>query len=189
MMQVIEDIPYGLVITSAMFCAVALYRFFRPRRRWRIGAADAVLAKINSIEHAGQRFGYLRKIDPFTFEEMILTALEREGHKITRNKRYTGDGGLDGRVEINGVKFLVQAKRYTSHINPKDVSKFVTLCTRHKRSGLFVHTGKTGPASKVAIRSSNVQLISGEKLLLLLDDDRVLFPTIDHHNNRKTVVA
>ena len=176
MMQLPSVFPLGLFVISAAFCAVAIFRFLRPRRRWRIKAADSVLAKVNSIESAAQRFGYLRKVDPFTFEEMILTALDREGHTIMRNRRYTGDGGIDGRVVINGNKFLVQAKRYKSHINPKDVSAFVSLCDQHKRYGLFVHTGKTGPASKAAMVSSSVQLISGDKLLRLLDDETALCP-------------
>lgn len=171
-----SDFPLGIFLFAFAFGAAANFRFLRPRRRWRVKAATTGLQKINSIEHAAQRFSYLRKVDPFTFEEMILTALDREGHPIKRNKRYTGDGGIDGRVEINGDKFLVQAKRYKSHINPKDVSAFVSLCEQHKRSGLFVHTGKTGPASKAAMASSVVQLVSGDKLLFLLDDERALFP-------------
>ena len=167
-MSDIYNIPIWLVFLIAIFPLLAVLRTFVPRRRWRVSAANRALDTLNNIPAASQKFGYLRKVDPFTFEEMILTALEREGHSITRNQRYTGDGGIDGRVIINDTKYLVQTKRYKSHINPKDVSAFVLLCARQNRLGLFVHTGKTGPASRKAAAFDAIQIVSGAKLLCLL---------------------
>ncbi|WP_192840691.1 restriction endonuclease, partial [Enterobacter hormaechei] len=43
---------------------------------------------------------YLRKIDPFVFEELLLEGFEAHGFRTIRNKRYTGDGGIDGQVII-----------------------------------------------------------------------------------------
>lgn len=175
-MSDILNIPIWLVVLIAIFPLAAGLRTFRPRRRWRVSAANRALDTLTSIPSASMKFGYLRKVDPFTFEEMILTALEREGHSITRNRRYTGDGGVDGRVVINDTKYLIQAKRYKSHISPKDVSDFVSLCARQKRSGLFVHTGKTGPASRKTAALYPIQIVSGSKLLCLLSPDEQLFP-------------
>ena len=62
------------------------------------------------------------------FEEMILTALKKRGHKIIRNKKYTGDGGLDGQITMNGVEYLIQAKRYKNHINAAHVREFALIC-------------------------------------------------------------
>ncbi len=111
---------------------------------------------------------HLRQVDPFVFEEMILTAIKRQGHKIQRNKRYTGDGGIDGRCTINGQSFLVQAKRYKAHIDPAHVIEFAGICKRQNKRGLFVHTGKTGAKSKSVAKNTNIEMISGQRLLNLL---------------------
>ena len=100
---------------------------------------------------------------------MILSALKQHGHKIIRNKAYTGDGGVDGRVIINGTKVIIQAKRYKSHINKQHVEEFAALCRKSKCLGLFVHTGKTGAASRAAANTSQViDIVSGERMLKML---------------------
>lgn len=116
-----------------------------------------------------RQFGFLRKcVDPYVFEEMILTALKKSGYKIKRNKRYSHDGGIDGQCWIKGKRHLIQAKRYSSHINPQHVKSFSEICLKRKSRGLFVHTGKTGQGSKLC-QGSIVDIISGEKLLHLLE--------------------
>lgn len=111
---------------------------------------------------------YLRGVNPFVFEEMILTAIKRQGFKIQRNKRYTGDGGIDGRCFINGKEYLIQAKRYKGHINPAHVIEFSAICKRLGKKGLFVHTGKTGAKSKRVAVNTNLEIISGDRLIKLL---------------------
>ncbi len=120
------------------------------------------------------QMGYLRRVNPFVFEEMVLTAIRKKGHSIVRNKRYTGDGGIDGRCTINGVEYLIQAKRYSGHINPAHVQDFSFICQRRGKKGLFVHTGKTGPKSRKVARDTRLEMISGDRLLnLLLDKPKV----------------
>src|SRR5699024_1294775 len=73
-----------------------------PRHRWRRHRmrreqAIRVHRRLIEIEHDGQRLAYLRKIDPLAFEELLLVVAELRGWKIQRNKRYTGDGGIDGK--------------------------------------------------------------------------------------------
>ena len=110
----------------------------------------------------------LRSVNPFVFEEMILTALKKRGFKITRNKRYSGDGGIDGQVRIKNEHYLIQAKRYKNHINPAHVQTFVRLCRKRGEKGLFVHTGKTGKKSYQVVQNSDVTLISRKRLLNML---------------------
>lgn len=144
--------------------------------RRKIGAAARALDRLAEIEHPGARFAYLRKVDPFTFEEMILTALEREGHVITRNARYTGDGGADGRVKIDGEPYLIQAKRYSGTINPAHVLAFAALCQREQAKGLFVHTGATGKGAWRATDGKEVRIVSGDRLMRLFGGEERLFP-------------
>ncbi|EPO2651139.1 restriction endonuclease, partial [Klebsiella pneumoniae] len=71
-----------------------------------------MLAKIQTLPAFGYKIAYLRKIDPFTFEELLLEGFESHGFRTIRNKRYTGDGGIDGQVIIGKHRYLIQAKRY-----------------------------------------------------------------------------
>lgn len=120
------------------------------------------------METPQEKFYYLRGLDAFVFEEMILTSLKHQGYITVRNDGYTGDGGVDGRAYLNDQHYLIQAKRYSGNIKAKDVETFAKICKRRKGKGLFIHTGKTGDTAKQAAYDLNVEIISGAKLLELL---------------------
>jgi len=126
------------------------------------------LNKFKKINDPRQQFGYLRYTNPYIYEEMILSALNRLGYKIIRNRQYSGDGGVDGKAVINGAIVLIQAKRYKKHINPKHIEEFVTICERSGHLGLFVHTGKTGPLSR-SLTNQTIDIVSGQRMLELLN--------------------
>lgn len=137
-----------------------------PRsHRSRIRAARRVLARIAGWE-APRIFGYLRKIDPLSFEELTLEGFARAGYRIKRGRRYSGDGGIDGHVWLDGVWAPVQCKRYSAHINPTHVADFSVLVQRHGGRGFFVHTGRTGPQSRQ--EAAGVTFISGRRLIDLV---------------------
>lgn len=129
--------------------------------------------RIETLIEVGKQGGlpaqlnYLRKVDAFVFEEMILTAIENKAHVVIRNNKYTGDGGIDGAFEINGERFFVQAKRYSGYIRASDVYVFATLCKQYGVKGIFVHTGKTGSESRAGA-GNQIEIISGNKLISLL---------------------
>jgi restriction system protein len=76
---------------------------------------------------------------------------------------------VDGEVVIDGVGFLIQAKRYREAIRPEHVRAFTELCTARRCPGLFIHTGRTGNMSREAVHSAPfVTIISGRTLLALL---------------------
>lgn len=110
--------------------------------------------------------GLLRRTDPFVVEEICLLCCQDQGWEIRHNHRYTGDGGVDGRTWINNQLYLIQAKRYRSHIDPAHVLEFrnVIQC-EGAAGGLFIHTGKTGPLSRQLLRDSQIVLLSGQRLV------------------------
>lgn len=117
----------------------------------------------------GQAFSYLRRTNPYVFEELVLLGFSENGYEVQRNKSYSGDGGIDGRVVKDGQEYLVQCKRYSKHINLKHVQEFARLCREKAKEGFFVHTGKTGRASRLSAHEfGNVEIISGYKLLNFL---------------------
>ncbi len=158
----------GLLLTCLVLVVIQKFRqWYHHRHNRNIRQAKRTLKKLNALAHAGAKFTYLRKIDPFVFEELLLCAFQNQGHRVIRNKRYTGDGGIDGKVILNGTLHLVQAKRYQHHINAQHVADFSTLCQQMHCKGLFIHTGKTG---KLAYQQTHgiVTIISGDQLLQLI---------------------
>lgn len=155
---------------------IILFLYFiykKSRKKWRVRASYRYLKKIRSISgdnKFARTISYLRKIDPFIFEEMILSVIQEQKFKIYRNKKYTGDGGIDGRFKVGRKIYYIQAKRYQSHIAKKHVEEFNYIVARDKVKGVFIHTGKTGKGSK-NIASKNVSFISGEKLVNFLNNN------------------
>ncbi|ORM94896.1 restriction endonuclease [Pantoea cypripedii] len=144
----------------------------RRHRRYQKQAARALL-RLPQLRDDAARMVWLRKMNPYVFEEMRLTALSRQGLRIQRNARYSGDGGADGQVWVNGRRWLIQAKRYSATISATHVSAFGLLTEREGCPGLFVHTGRTGEVSREAFRRyDSIRLISGQNLLWLLSGDR-----------------
>ncbi|ENW7516895.1 restriction endonuclease [Salmonella enterica] len=140
----------------------------RRHRRYR-ETAQRVLVRLPALSSDGARLSYLRKINPYVFEELLLLALEKQGLEVIRNRSYSGDGGLDGQVFINGERWLIQAKRYSRSISPQHVREFGELLAREGCRGFFVHTGRTGRKSLDSLRGySQIQLVSGRRLLALL---------------------
>tara|TARA_Y100000052_G_scaffold3205_1_gene2446 strand:+ start:502 stop:1068 length:567 start_codon:yes stop_codon:yes gene_type:complete len=153
---------------------VAFFSFIfkkKTKHELFVKRAYRALAKVNSIAVSAKRMQYLRKMNPYVFEELVLCAFKNLGYKIKRNRKYTGDGGIDGKVIIKGKVILIQVKRYKGHISMRHVVEFDKLCSRHKTTGLFVHTGKTGKGSKQYALQSNVSIISGSQLLSFLSGD------------------
>lgn len=161
---------YVYLLALLLVFAAFIFSLFGPtiRHASKIRAAKKVLKRLQEINNPGQKISYLRKIDPFVFEELVLLAYKNQGHKIKRNKKYTGDGGIDGQVWISGQHYFIQAKRYSSAINPAHVTDFSKLVASNEGSmGLFVHTGRTGEKSKSNAINS-IGFVSGNKLLSLL---------------------
>tara|TARA_B110001454_G_C12655023_1_gene407020 strand:- start:548 stop:1063 length:516 start_codon:yes stop_codon:yes gene_type:complete len=163
--------PYSIFIIVAL-SSIYFYPVKHSKHKKNIVNANKALTKIVGIESPGKVFCYIRKIDPYIFEELVLSAIRKQGYSITRNKRYTGDNGIDGQAVINGQKVIIQAKRYKGHINNKHVSDFAIICAKLNRKGLFVHSGITGKKSRRVSNSfPNVKIISGTRLLNLLKEN------------------
>lgn len=126
--------------------------------------------KNQNDEYYRKIFGYLRKINPFVFEELVLSVIEKQNIRIIRNKSYSNDGGIDGKFVFNGKVFIVQCKRYQSYINNKDVEKLFNDIKIHKADfGVFVHTGKTGEKSKNMFKiEEKIILVSGQNMIDLI---------------------
>lgn len=142
------------------------------KHRWRRRQARTMAAQLRGRDQSQPPqliYARLRAMDPLAFEELLLERFERRGCKVVRNQHYTGDGGIDGQVVIDGVVWLIQAKRYAGSIRPDYVAAFEQLCRTRGQRGFFIHTGRTGPQSRSAVANgSAVYILSGRSLLALL---------------------
>lgn len=143
----------------------------RTRRHQRYRAtASRVMKRLNELQGDARRLKYLRKISPYVFEELLLLAFEQQGMPVIRNPSYSGDGGLDSQVVINGERWLIQAKRYGRTIRPAHIDAFGELLRRKGCRGFFIHTGRTGNISRARLTLwPDIELISGQRLLQLLN--------------------
>ncbi|MBU2750509.1 restriction endonuclease [Acidithiobacillus thiooxidans] len=98
----------------------------------------------NAGETFARRIAYLRKLDPLVFEELVLDGFKRKGFIVERGTRYSGDGGLDGKVFRDNHWIGIQCKRYKGTIQTAHVEQFARDLSRFGLTeGYFVHTGKT----------------------------------------------
>ena len=177
------------ILDSWTWLALLFRLIVKRRRRWRtsrrwpsrrqrqhqqnVEAARRIFSTLHGW--TGDRLlprmlSYLRKIDAYVFEELIMTALEAQGIQVMRNARYSGDGGSDGRFMLDGGLYLIQAKRYQGSINADHVRTFGDLARKEgARGGLFVHTGSTPPGAYRQLASfKTVTLLSGQELVDLM---------------------
>lgn len=71
----------------------------RPRHILNVQKSRRVLRTIRMFRDpaaAARSLAYLRHVDPLVFEEVVMSALEDAGLLVLRNRRYSGDGGVDG---------------------------------------------------------------------------------------------
>ncbi|MBB3948422.1 restriction system protein [Rhizobium skierniewicense] len=169
----IKIIAVAIIIAAG----ILLRRLLKPkarilRHKRKQEQARRVLEKINTIPLMPQRLAYLRKIDPLTFEELLLEGFERRGHRVVRNTHYSGDGGIDGSVQIDGETHLLQAKRYAKHINRQHIADFSALIAARNCKGIFIHTGRTGAGAKdLVLQDHRLTILSGQKLLNFLNSE------------------
>lgn len=159
---------YIIICFILFFISILFIKGKKKTHKWRLDSAEKTLKKVRTFEHDGQILNYLKKIDAFVFEEILLFVFnERKEIKILRNEKYTGDGGVDGIFFIGKDKYLIQAKRYKDFVNTAHIKKFIEDIEKNKAvKGYFIHTGKTREATKKDfIQNEKIDIISGTKLV------------------------
>lgn len=137
----------------------------------KINYANKVFQKIKTLDgdhKAACAMSYLKKIDPYVFEELLLTAFQKEGFKVIRGERYSGDNGIDGTMYREKRLYLIQAKRYAGRIKKQHVLEFINVVNSKNALGFFIHTGTTGDNIFQLVQGTNVEILSGQKLINLL---------------------
>lgn len=167
-------VPVACAAAGVIVLSIFLKYWFSKHVRFR-RYAKKEYKRLQKEESPAMRFGMMRHMNPFVFEELVIYALKKKGWKAHHGRRYTGDGGIDGYAKYKGQKYYIQDKRYSSAINPEHVKQFGFICDRAGVKGLFVHTGRTGKMSKDNSLVADMEIISGQRLLDLMDESRSTF--------------
>lgn len=164
-----------LMMLVSLFLLLFYSRKKNSRKRilhkYKIHSSRKILRKINSFEgehKAAWMMSYLKKIDPYVFEELLLTAFQKQGFSIIRGERYSGDNGIDGKIYKDNQLYLIQAKRYSGYIKKQHIQDFIEAVNQHNASGFFIHTGITGENIFSKVKGTNVEVLSGRRLIKLL---------------------
>lgn len=179
--------PY-VQIGIGLFVVLVILSLFAGKKlhnhKHNVKKSKKLIKKVARIRDPNKQITYLRKIDHFLFEEVVLSALSSMRFKIKRNAAYTGDGGIDGQVKIKGKWYLIQSKRYSNYIDKTHVEEFIEVCRKRKQPGLFIHTGKTGKETSLVFQSTrNIHCVSGHLLSLMFDGKKKKYwmDYVEHH--------
>ena len=73
---------WAMLIVAALTVVLLWPRWNHHRKVWSSYRVLRTLKKISQQDNAAARqFGYLRRIAPFVFEEVVLSALKQAGHR------------------------------------------------------------------------------------------------------------
>lgn len=108
------------------------------------------------------------QMDGFLFEEYLALLFEKQGYKSKVTKA-RGDFGADLTLSKDGIKTVVQAKRYSKNVGIKAIQEIVSAVTYYKATNALVVTNSyfTRPAIKLAL-ANGVELIDRDKLIKLI---------------------
>lgn len=119
----------------------------------------------------------LKGVDPYQFERIVLTLLEKMGYGTGQQVGRSGDGGIDGVINQDPLgleKVYIQAKRWQNTVGEPEIRNFSgSLMARGASKGVFITTSDfSGAARQTAqmISAGNqlIRLINGQELARLM---------------------
>ena len=116
----------------------------------------------------------LRRLSWQQFEDEIANMFRRMGYSVEQTP-YTNDGGRDAILTKNGVKYLLECKKYSEggQSGRPDLQKFHSaIITDQAKSGFFVTAGGFTKEAVEWAATAPMELIFGEKLIKLMFDSK-----------------
>jgi len=161
-----------IVVVVSLLIVVLVPKQLPWRRRLKIRNAKRIHKKILALgsEHPGKAIQYLRKIDAYTFEELAIIALNKHGYNAYKDRGYSHDGGIDGKLLENGDLWIIQCKRYKGTVSNQVLQELVNAKDRFRASGgLLIHTGKSTKRLHSDGKKYKIYVVSGSRLLKLIN--------------------
>ena len=153
----------------------------KRRHRGNIQQARRILRTLRTFEHDGQIMMYLKKIDPYVFEELVIQLFDESGFAVWRTPSYSGDGGMDGKVYHPSLGWcFIQSKRYNKSIRSEHVHTFVKLVG--KRHGFFVHSGTSSNVIRQDLAGTRIRMLSGSTLVDFIREPQCIYKKLGVSN-------
>ena len=142
---------------------------------------DLIDQGISTIEEQvkSELLDYLKGIDPYDFEKVILILLKKMGYGEMVETKKSGDGGIDGVMNEDKLgleRIYIQAKRYTAgNVQETDIRNFIGAMSGDTSKGVFVTTSAFAPKAVAKAESAHhrIILIDGDKLADLMYEHEV----------------
>ncbi len=141
-----------------------------------------------------QRIQKLRRqqlldLSPSEFEQRVALLLEDLGWKKVTVRGGSGDRGVDITAERDGLRFIIQCKRYTKPVGPKYVRDLVgALQIQQADRAILVATSAFTRQSQLEARGQAVELWDDRILLQRIDEAERLRATQQPQRSRQTAL-
>lgn len=158
---------HGLIwlIVFALTIRYGLPWFFSYRRKQRLAAAGIV---------------DIDAMDGLVFEQYLEVLFGKLGYNVERT-RYVGDYGADLITHKDGVKTVIQAKRYKKSVGIKSVQEAVAAKGMYGCTGAMVVTNSTFTRAAVELAKANH--------VVLWDRDRLVETILQVQGETKALPA
>jgi restriction system protein len=92
-------------------------------------------------------------------------------YSIIKHTKLSNDQGADLVVEKAGIKYVIQAKRYTGNVGNDAIQQIVASINHYKADKGVVVTNSTYTNSAIALAKSNkIELLDRSKLKEMIED-------------------
>ncbi len=112
---------------------------------------------------------YLKQMDPREFELLVCKVYARLGYAV-RPTPYTGDGGVDGILEKDGVRYVLQCKRLKGSVGRPVLQQLYGAMGDHSATrAVVVTTGNVSRQAKAFAGNKPIEIVELDQLRSLVD--------------------
>jgi Restriction endonuclease len=169
--------PVGVLISVIFMGGIFLYPRLLRMSTWRLGALGALIAfliiGLIFIAHTRNRQRERERLTrdeayaltAADFEKRIGLLLKDLGWEHVELVGKSGDDGVDLHAVCQGIRYVVQCKRYKGNVSPDKVRELEAVRQNERaHRGLLVTTGHFGDGSRAWEQKYPLELWDGELL-------------------------
>lgn len=120
-------------------------------------------------EENQKQYSYWLEMDPWDFEKEIALLFKKQGYSATVTKG-SGDEGIDIHLSKNGIKGMVQCKRFKTKVGPGPVRDLygAMMASNYKYGYLVCPSGFSDKAFEFSKRK-NIKLIGLKRIMEMVE--------------------
>lgn len=112
---------------------------------------------------------YLRQMNPEKFELLVCGVYAQLGYAV-QHTPYTGDGGVDGILEKDGVRCVLQCKRVKGSVGRPILQQLYGAMGDHSATrAIVVTTGNVSKQAKAFAHRKPIDIVELDQLRILVD--------------------